>query len=291
MTETATLTSDWRRRLPSVLTAALLVVTALLAIWSYEGVPTAPSTSDGLHVLAAAYTQTSERGLEMVTTVDNASQRAERIQAWWYVASPASGAPWDTYEQRSAVRTLDLAPGAQAVLTWQEPLMVGPGVYHLSTWLHHEVNGRFEHADGGTYSLAPLRVVTAGPRLVRRDHPSQDVPTIESLSRDASDADVLVADVAGGLDARSVVMTVESTDPRLVRWWTLAKQRGVEATTTFDAATEQSQAVRVRLPRSEYPLGAVPASPTLIVTLKDARSQVVLDRVALRSIDPWQVVS
>jgi hypothetical protein len=88
------------------------------------------------------------------------ARQDETVQAWFFLATPGSIAPWDDYSYQSPVIQKLVPANNPTDFDWLVRLAPGvpPGVYDLTLWFHRQTDAGWEHALGGGYTLAPVVV-------------------------------------------------------------------------------------------------------------------------------------
>ena len=162
-----------------------------------------------------------------------AAREEEEIRAWFLLAPPGDPAPWRTAVYRSPVQQRIARPDDPATFSWLERVPpVLPGVYGLTVWFHHAVDGGWEHADGGGYGMAPVVVGQdgsirwAGPIRISRP------PLVGPL-------------VVGRVSRLPLAVSGESPDVRCRASWTLIQSASGSPAASGHAGTCGSATVSV----------------------------------------------
>ncbi|MEA2842886.1 MAG: hypothetical protein QOJ69_557 [Actinomycetota bacterium] len=179
----------------------------------------------------------SGRRLAVTVTVLNEHREAKTARVWWLLAVPGNGPEWDRRAYRSSVRSLELMPGDEADLMWEEEAQVPEGLYAVSAWVHVEGANGFTHEDGhvgADIDVGPDTDAPPGESLLRSGPPRFGVevtsvaaptvvpakPTRPQAPRPSAAATAVVTNPTGqtqrGLVRWGVFSIVENVP---IDWW------------------------------------------------------------------------
>ena len=102
----------------------------------------------------------------------NNTERAQLVDAWWFLAQPGDREPWLRYRYQSTLREdVFLEPKSTVGLIWEEELAVMAGEYELSAWVHSGPEKEEKHADG-VFLDQRLKLSATGLPYLRRNGPA-----------------------------------------------------------------------------------------------------------------------
>lgn len=157
-----------------------------------------------LHV-TSGWAQVASDGhhVSMSASLVNTTTSSQTGRVWWILSPPNEQPLWQHDIYRSADRGLSLAAGVAQTFTWQEDVLVPPGTYTLSIWVHRNLsNGTEVHSD--ELQVVDLRIpVGEGASHLRRHSAPTDGLVIAGAS----------ATMHGGADPSSLdgMATIDDT--------------------------------------------------------------------------------